>query len=235
MPLERHPTANGKCQAKTKAGRPCAAPVLSGSAFCSLHADPERAAALGRKGGARNRKVYDGDVHNVSVPESAGDVKRMLAETMADTRAGKIDPKLGSTLGYLDTALLRAFEVADFEQRLEWRAERREPSCASLKEKNALGLGVVSKKYALTAPYYIYYIALSAAFWGSEWKKQSPPLCGLALQGLPLDVVALQCANGSFKRLSGIGIPSPLARSPNTARRQASLRQRQKPRSLRPS
>ena len=80
MPLERHPTANGKCQAKTKAGRQCAAPVLSGSAFCSLHADPERAAALGRKGGARNRKVYDGDVHNVSVPESAGDVKRMLAE-----------------------------------------------------------------------------------------------------------------------------------------------------------
>jgi len=43
----------------------------------------------------------------------------MLAETMADTRAGKIDPKLGSTLGYLGTALLRAFEVADFEQRLE--------------------------------------------------------------------------------------------------------------------
>src|ERR1017187_285861 len=119
MPLERHPTANGKCQAKTKAGRPCAAPVLSGSAFCSLHADPERAAALGRKGGARNRKVYDGDVHNVSVPESAGDVKRMLAETMADTRSGKIDPKLGSTLGYLGTALLRAFEVADVEQRLE--------------------------------------------------------------------------------------------------------------------
>src|SRR5664280_3437619 len=28
-----------------------------------------------------------------------------------------------------------------------------------LKEKSALGLGVVSKKYALTAPYYIYYVA----------------------------------------------------------------------------
>jgi general stress protein YciG len=80
MPIKRQVAANRTCRAKTKAGRPCAAPVLSGSAFCSLHADPERAAALGRKGGARNRKVYDGDVHNVSVPESAGDVKRMLAE-----------------------------------------------------------------------------------------------------------------------------------------------------------
>ena len=100
-------------------------PVLSGSAFCSLHADPERAAALGRKGGARNRKVYDADVCNVSVPESAGDVKRMLAEAMADIRAGRMDPKLASTLGYLGMSLLRAFEVAEFEQRLE-RLEQRD-------------------------------------------------------------------------------------------------------------
>jgi general stress protein YciG len=120
-----HYPANGTCRAKTKAGRQCAAPAVRGGTFCSLHADPERAAALGRKGGARNRNVYDGGVHNISVPESAGDVKRMLAETMADTRAGKIDPKLGSTLGYLGMSLLRAFEVAEFEQRLE-RLEQRD-------------------------------------------------------------------------------------------------------------
>ena len=64
-------------------------------------------------------------MRNVPVPESAGDVKRMLAETMADIRARRMDPKLGSTLGYLGTALLRAFEVADFEQRLE-RLEQRD-------------------------------------------------------------------------------------------------------------
>ena len=220
MPLERHPTANGKCQAKTKAGRQCAAPVLSGSAFCSLHADPKRAAALGRKGGARNRKVYDGDVHNVSVPESARDVKRMLAETMADTRAGKIDPKLGSTLGYLGTALLRAFEVADFEQRLEWRAERREPSCASLKEKKRIGAGgSVQEIRSDGTVLHLLLHRLVCGFLGVGMEEAEPPLCGLALQGLPLDVVALQCANGGFKRLSGIGIPSPLARSPNTAHR----------------
>jgi hypothetical protein len=119
MPIKRQTTANGTCRAKTKAGRQCAAPAVRGGAFCSLHADPARAAALGRKGGARNRKVYAGDVHDVSVPESARDVKRMLAETMADIRAERMDPKLGSTLGYLGISLLRAFEVAEFEQRLE--------------------------------------------------------------------------------------------------------------------
>ena len=50
----------------------------------------------------------------------------MLAETMADVRAGRMDPKLGSTLGYLGTALLRAFEVAEFEQRLERLEEQEE-------------------------------------------------------------------------------------------------------------
>jgi hypothetical protein len=44
---------------------------------------------------------------------------------MADTRAGKIDPKLGSTLGYLGMSLLRAFEVAELEQRVE-RLEHRD-------------------------------------------------------------------------------------------------------------
>ena len=50
----------------------------------------------------------------------------MLAETMADTRAGKIDPKLGSTLGYLGMSLLRAFEVADLEQRVERLEQKHE-------------------------------------------------------------------------------------------------------------
>jgi hypothetical protein len=50
----------------------------------------------------------------------------MLAETMADIRAGRMDPKLGSTLGYLGTALLRAFEAAGLEQRLERLEQRNE-------------------------------------------------------------------------------------------------------------
>ena len=37
-----------------------------------------------------------------------------------------MDPKLGSTLGYLGTALLRAFEVAEFEERLKELEQRHE-------------------------------------------------------------------------------------------------------------
>ena len=79
---------------------------------------------MGRKGGQKNRHIYDADTTNAQLPESAGDVKSLLAEAMASVRNGKMDPKLGTTLGYLGTSLLKAFEVADFVERLRKIEER---------------------------------------------------------------------------------------------------------------
>jgi hypothetical protein len=95
MSIKQQEREIGGCQATTRAGRRCAAPPVRGHSYCALHSDRNRAAELGRKGGAGNRKVYAGDADKISVPESAGDVKRMLAEAMADIRASRIDPKLG--------------------------------------------------------------------------------------------------------------------------------------------
>jgi general stress protein YciG len=129
MPLKRSKPSLARCKATTSSGTRCKAkPHKDG--LCFFHSDPKKAAELGRKGGRRNRHSYETPLQHVTAPESAGDVKRMLAETMAEVRAGKMDPKLGSTLGYLGTALLRAFEVADLEQRLERLEE--------LEEKNEL-------------------------------------------------------------------------------------------------
>ena len=107
MPTKQQESTSGRCKAMTKAGSPCAAPAIKGGQFCSLHADPERAAELGRKGGMGNRHIYQNDGKEVTAPESASDVKNLLAEVMAEIRAGKMDPKLGTTLGYLGTSLLR--------------------------------------------------------------------------------------------------------------------------------
>ena len=52
-------------------------------------------------------------------PRNARDVKNFLSEAMAEIRAGKMDPKLGTTLGYLGTSLLKAIETSDIEERLE--------------------------------------------------------------------------------------------------------------------
>src|SRR5271166_3302326 len=117
MLLERRTAANGKCRAATKAGRQCAAPVIRGDVYCALHSDPKKAAELGRKGGTANRHTLETRSQEVVPPESVGDVKRMLAQTMENVLAGKVDPKLGTTMAYLGIALLRAYELnpAHFE------------------------------------------------------------------------------------------------------------------------
>ena len=126
------------CKAMTKVGRQCPAPAIRGGKLCSLHADPYRAAQLCRKGVSRpigschklgawaavvrclcNRHTYEGDGREVAAPRNASDVKDLLVEAMAAIRTGKMNPKLGTTLGYLGSSLLKAFEVADLEQRLE--------------------------------------------------------------------------------------------------------------------
>jgi general stress protein YciG len=111
MPTKQQEATSDRCKAKTKAGGPCAAPAVRGGEFCALHSDPERAAQLGRKGGLRNRHTYERSNEPVAPPESAADVRRMLAETMADVKAGRMDPKVGNTLAYIGTALLRAYEA----------------------------------------------------------------------------------------------------------------------------
>ena len=45
------------------------------------------------------------------MPESAADVRRMLAETMAEVKAGRMDPKVANTVAYVGTVLLRAYEA----------------------------------------------------------------------------------------------------------------------------
>ena len=105
-------TAVGKSRARTKAGRPCATPAVRGGAYCAIHADPNRAAELGRKGGARNRKMYDGEIQKVSVPQSAADVRRVLAEVMAQKPVqGKWTRSRVAPWAYMATALLRAYEA----------------------------------------------------------------------------------------------------------------------------
>lgn len=124
MPLKRSKPTLVQCKATTSSGDRCKAkPHKDG--LCFFYSDPKKAAELGRKGGRRNRHTYEMPLQPVAAPESAGDVKRMLAETMAEIRAGRMDPKLGSTLGYLGMSLLRAFEVAELEQRVE-RLEHRD-------------------------------------------------------------------------------------------------------------
>jgi hypothetical protein len=107
-----------KCRAQTKAGEPCKA-VAVNKGLCTFHADPQKAAELGRSGGRKNRRYSaKPDTEGLVVPRTVEDVKNLLAETMACIYARRLDPKIGSVLGYLGAALLKAMEATDLEKRI---------------------------------------------------------------------------------------------------------------------
>jgi general stress protein YciG len=118
MSLKHSKPTLAQCKATISSGKRCRAkPHKNG--LCFFHSDPQKAAELGRKGGKGNRRTFEAPVAHVTAPESAGDVKRMLAESMAEVRTGKMDPKLGTTLAYIGASLLKAIEVADVDGRLK--------------------------------------------------------------------------------------------------------------------
>src|ERR1035441_2267011 len=75
MPLKRLKPPLAHCKATTSSGKPCRAKPHKGG-LCFFHSDPQKAAELGQKGGRRNRHTYETPLQHVTVPESAGDVKR---------------------------------------------------------------------------------------------------------------------------------------------------------------
>ena len=84
----------------------------------SARRNPARAAELGRMGGLKNRHYGDADEVKVDAPSTPAEVRNMLSQAMADVRAGKLDPKIANSMTLIANALLKAFELADLEERM---------------------------------------------------------------------------------------------------------------------
>ena len=102
--------AKKRCKGVTRNGAACTAWAREGG-LCYFHANPDKAAELGRNGGRHRKHTYEQATEHIAVPESAADVKRMLAETMAEVKAGRMDPKVAKTVANVGTVLLRAYET----------------------------------------------------------------------------------------------------------------------------
>lgn len=84
-----------------------------------MHADPARAANLGRMGGRRNRHYVETADRTISAPSTPEEVKNVLAQAMADVYAGKMHPRIAYALTQITEPLLRAMEDTDLQHRLE--------------------------------------------------------------------------------------------------------------------
>ena len=70
-------------------------------------------------GGRKNRRyTLPCDASPVRPPQTAREVKALLAEALAGIHAGRLEPKVVSVMAYVGTALLNAMKATDMEERI---------------------------------------------------------------------------------------------------------------------
>jgi hypothetical protein len=86
--------------------------------LCFFHANPNKASELGRIGGRSKRLALVEDSDPLPKLETALAVRDAVAKLIADVHAGKLHPRVASSLAPLLNLQLRAIETTELERRL---------------------------------------------------------------------------------------------------------------------
>lgn len=107
-----------QCKGKTRQGRPCRAAATEGG-LCFFHANPKKAAELGRIGGRKSRHPLG------SVADPPRDLKSMkgvldaAGQLIEDVYSGKISPRIAGCVAPLLNLQMRAIQATDLEIRIK--------------------------------------------------------------------------------------------------------------------
>jgi hypothetical protein len=104
------------CKARTKLEEACNAKATPGG-FCSIHSDPGRTADLGRRSGESRRHP---ETEPLALPplKTASDLHTALGQIFSKVSSGQMDVRLGRSLGYIASVLVKTIEPSDHEIRL---------------------------------------------------------------------------------------------------------------------
>ena len=103
---------SAKCRAMTKAGKRCSAYATKGG-LCFFHANPNKAAELGRIGGRKNHHVSMDNLDPLPSLLTATAVRDAGARLIHDVHSGQVDPRIAASLAPLLSLQLRSVEAAD--------------------------------------------------------------------------------------------------------------------------
>jgi len=118
MAKEPEMAVTGRCRAVTKAGKPCKA-AATGGGLCFFHANPAKAAELGRIGGRKNGSSISEEVKQLPKLDSVVAVRDALAQMIGDLHSKKLHPRMAAGLAQLSNALIRAMEEVELERRIK--------------------------------------------------------------------------------------------------------------------
>lgn len=104
-----------------KDGKRCGSYPVEGSSYCINH-EPrmqEKKLEAVKNGGAATSYEKLGLALPEMVISNPSDVVGAAVQTVNEVRAGQLPPKVASTIGYLLGIVLKAYEVANLDQRVE--------------------------------------------------------------------------------------------------------------------
>jgi hypothetical protein len=101
-----------RCKALTKAGKPCRAAATAGG-LCYFHANPNKAAELGRIGGKKKRSPLAENPETLPTLDNATAVRDVAGRLFADVHSGKLNPRVAAGLVPLLNLQLRAIEAVN--------------------------------------------------------------------------------------------------------------------------
>ena len=113
-------TDDRKCKHTLDDGKRCNAYALTDKDYCFSH-DPESREAKAiatRNGGLVKQIKINGELQAIDV-KTPKDVVKVLSTTIAEVREGKLPPQIANTIGFLSGHLLRAFEIAEMDDKVE--------------------------------------------------------------------------------------------------------------------
>lgn len=111
-----------RCQGVTKQGPRCRAFPTEGG-LCFFHANPTKAAQLGRLGGRKNRRRAE-EMAPLPALDSSRAIRESLERIIAEVYSGQLPARTAAVLGPLLNSQLRAIESTEYEKRLEQIEQR---------------------------------------------------------------------------------------------------------------
>jgi hypothetical protein len=106
-----------RCKGRNKASGRCGAPAVIGSELCVMHSG--RAAELGSKGGRRRAIFNPETLKRFPAPQTAAEVRDLLAQCMVEVRAGELEPRIATSICGLVGEFLKTLELCTIEEVVE--------------------------------------------------------------------------------------------------------------------
>jgi len=110
-----------KCKFKRLNGKKCKAYAMHNSGFCWYHSpdvSDEKKRIISSKGGRSNSRIEVLKLPAITI-ENAQDIPDLIIDAIQNVRKNRMEIRKGSVIGYLSSILLKAYDTAYMESRVE--------------------------------------------------------------------------------------------------------------------